>query len=68
MIALTAIQLSHIPLGIHHLAVLPAWVTVLMGSEDLMIRFIAIQHILDGLIQSGISGQYFSDRHYFLAI
>ena len=68
MIALTAIQLSHIPLGIHHLAVLPARVAVLMGSEDLMIRFIPVQHILDGLIQTGVPGQNFRNSHYFLAI
>ena len=68
MIALTAIQLSHIPLGIHHLPEFPAWVAVLMGGEDLMIRFIPVQHILDCLIQTGVPSQYFSNRHYFLAI
>ena len=39
-----------------------------MGSEDLMIRFIPVQHILDGLIQTGVPGQNFRNSHYFLAI
>ena len=41
---------------------------VLMGGKDLMICFIPVQHILDGLIQTGVSDQNFRNSHYFLAI
>ena len=68
MIALASIQFSDRSFRVHHLLEFPAWVTVLMGSEYLLIRFISIQHILDSLIQTGVSGEYFCNSHYFLAI
>ena len=68
VIALAAIQFPHIPLGVHHLPEFPAWVAVLMSGENLMVCFIAIQRILDSLIQTGVPGQNFRNSHYFLAI
>ena len=64
MVALPAACLAQLPLGVHHLLVLMAGVTILMGSEDAALRFLPVQYILDRLVQVGVPGQDLSDGHY----
>ena len=44
------------PLGVQHLAALPARVAVEMGSKDLTLRFLAVEDIFDTGVQSTLSG------------
>ena len=64
MVALPAACLAQLPLGVHHLLVLMAGVTILMGGEDAALRFLPVQYILDCLVQVGVPGQDLSDGHY----
>ena len=63
VITLASIQFSKGTLGVHHLPVLQSGVAVLMIGQNLAVGFISIQHILNGLIQLGISGQNFCNSY-----
>ena len=47
---LPTIQLAQLPLGVHHLLVCKPGITIQVRSENLLLRFISVQHIFDGLL------------------
>ena len=63
VVALPPIQLAQLSLGVHHLLVLKAGITVQVGCEYLFLGLISVQNILDCLLQPTIPGQNFRDRH-----
>ena len=67
MVILDAIHLSCASLGLQHLTALPAWFAALMGCEDLLLRLIAVEDVVDPDIQPTFSGQDLCDSHYGLA-
>ena len=56
------------PLGIQHLAALPAWVAVQVGGEDALLGLVPIEGVVDANVQTALPRQYFRDGHYFFAI
>lgn len=56
------------PLGVQHLAALPARVTVEVGGEDTLLGLVPVEDIADAYIQAALPGQDLCDGHYFFAI
>ena len=67
MVILDASHVFSVPFGFQHLTALPAWFTALMGGEDLLLRLIAVEDVVDPDIQPTFSGQDLGDSHYGLA-
>ena len=67
MVILDTIFFSCAPFGLQHLTALPAWFTALMGCEDLLLRLIAVEDVVDPDIQPTFSSQDLGDSHYGLA-
>ena len=51
------------PLGVQHLAALPAWVAVQVGSEDALLGLVPVEDVVDAHVQSALPGQDFCDSH-----
>ena len=67
MVILDAPHVFSVTFGIQHLTAFPARITALMGSEDLLLRLIAVEDVVDPDIQPTFSGQDLCDSHYGLA-
>ena len=67
MVVLDAPHVFGVPFGLQHLTALPAWFTALMGCEDLLLRLIAVEDVVDPDIQPTFSSQDLGDGHYGLA-
>ena len=67
MVVLDAPHVFGVPFGLQHLTALPAWFTALMGCEDLLLRLIAVEDVVDPDIQPTFSSQDLGDSHYGLA-
>ena len=50
VVCLPSIGLAHGTLGVHHLLVCKPGITIQVRSENLLLRFISVQHIFDGLL------------------
>ena len=50
VVALPTTQLAQLPLGVHHLLVCKPGIAIQVRSENLLLRFISVQHIFDGLL------------------
>ena len=67
MVVLDAPHVFGVPFSLQHLTALPAWLTALMGGEDLLLRLIAVEDVVDPDIQPTFSSQDLGDSHYGLA-
>ena len=67
MVILDAPHVFSVPFRLQHLTAFPAWLTALMGGEDLLLRLIAVEDVVDPDIQPTFSGQDLGDSHYGLA-
>ena len=63
MVILYTVLLAHSPLGVQHLAALPARVAVQMGGEDALLGLVPIEDVVDAHIQTAFPGQYLCDGH-----
>ena len=68
VIILHTIFLAVGPLGVQHLAALPARVAVQVGSEDALLGLVPVEDVVDAHVQAAIPGQDLRDGHYFFAI
>ncbi len=51
------------PLGVQHLAALPARVAVEVGGEDALLGLVPVEDVVDAHVQSALPGQDFCDSH-----
>ena len=68
VVILHTIFLAIGPLGIQHLAALPAWVAVEVGGEDALLGLVPVEDVVDAHVQAALPGQDLRDGHYFFAI
>ena len=57
------VLLSIGPLGVQHLAALPARVAVQMGSEDALLGLVPVEDVVDAHVQAALPGQDLRDSH-----
>ena len=67
VVSLDAIQLTHLPLGFHHLAIRIFRPAVVIGGEHLFLRFVPVNGVSEHDVQPGTLGEYFGYRHFLTA-
>ncbi len=63
VVILHTIFLAIGPLGIQHLAALPAWVAVEVGGEDALLGLVPVEDVVDAHVQAALPGQDLRDSH-----
>ena len=63
VIILHTIFLAIGPLGVQHLAALPARVAVEVGGEDALLGLVPVEDVVDAHVQAALPGQDFCDSH-----
>ena len=68
MVILHTVLLTHSPLGVQHLAELPARVAVQVGGEDALLGLVPVEDVVDADVQTALTSQNFCDSHTYSSL